>query len=419
MLLSLFIFGIFKGYSLDTLVSSGLKSGKKALLVIKIFVLVGAISSLWINAGTIPGIVYYGVKFINPSYYYLLVFLITCTVSFFLGSSFGTVGTVGIALMAVGKGIGADPNIAGGAIISGSFWGDRCSPVSSSANLVAVLTESNLYKNIKNMLRTSLLPSVINCVILWKLGGNLEPKIVGSNLDKIIAQNFSLNHFIFIPVFIILMCALFKINVKISMGLSVISAFVLGIVLQGYSFISLITSLLLGFSLEKTHQLADILKGGGVFSMWKACLIVGASCIMAGVLNELKLLKSFDAFLYRGQNRFQIFLNTLFLSIVTSALGCNQSISVVMTTEIMKPIYEKKNIDKDSFALDIENSSIVIPALIPWNIAGLIPAGMLGLTSLKYIPYSFYLYILPLTMLIIFKLKYKKVEGVTNESQTY
>lgn len=402
---ALITFGVFKRKSADRIIDAGYTSGKKSFLVIKIFFLVGMISSIWINSGTIPGIVYYGIKFIDPTQFYIFVFIIVSAVAFLLGSSFGTVGTVGIALMAVGKGIGMDPNITGGAILSGAYFGDRTSPVSSSASLVAVLTETELYTNIKNMLKTTVIPFAVSALLYLVIADKNITSVGENPLSGMILKNFSLNFIIFIPILVILVSAVMKISVKISMLLSIISAALIGFLLQGYGLKELLESLIFGFSFKSDTPLRAIMKGGGVVSMWKACLVVFLSCFMAGIIQELKLLNGFDSILLRAKTRTQLFFATLVTSTITSAAGCNQSIAVVMTTEIMKPIYEDKNVTKEEFAVDIENSSVIIPALIPWNIAGLIPAGMIGLTSLEYLKYSFYLYLLPLIVLAVYQIK--------------
>ncbi|MEG0134402.1 MAG: Na+/H+ antiporter NhaC family protein [Cetobacterium sp.] len=396
-----------KGNSLDEIVKIAYLKGKKSFLVIQIFFLVGIVSSLWINSGTIPGIVYYGIKFMNPSYFYVLAFFISSAASFLLGSSLGTAGTIGIAIIAVGRGIGVDPNIAGGAILSGVYFGDRCSPVSSSANLIATLTETNLYTNIKNMFRTGTIPFLLTA-FLYNLLAEKESVILQENpLIQQIQENFTITPLVFLPVMVILICAIFKINVKISMLASIVMAIIIGKFIQNYSFLDFMRSIILGFTLNRDVPLALIIKGGGLISVWKACLTVFISCSLSGVIEKLEILNNFDKVLMSIKSRGKIFLSTLIVSLVTAALGCNQSIAVVMTNEIMGKIYEKKEIPKEELAIDIENTGIVVSALIPWNIAGMIPATMMGLSGLSYIGYSFYLYLIPLVSFVTYAVKSK------------
>lgn len=412
-LILFYLYGLMSGHSIEELNGAAYRSGKKSFLVLQVFILVGAISSLWISSGTIPGIVYYGIKLIDPDYFYVLTFFITCFISFLLGSSFGTVGTVGIALIALARGVGADLGVAGGAILSGAYFGDRCSPVSSSANLVAVLTETELYRNIRNMFKSGMIP-LLGSSILYFFQVEKQINIsVESPLLKEIEKNFHIGWIVFIPVGLILICALLKIKVKISMGISLTSALFIGIFIQNEPLERLFISFFNGFTYEETTFLSTIIKGGGVVSMWKAALIVFVSCCLSGVIEMLGIMDRGERYLLRASSRAHIFFNTCMAGIITSSLGCNQSIAVVMTNGIVKNIYEKKRIGKEELALDIENSSILIAPLIPWNIAGLIPAQMMGLESFDYLLYSFYLYFVPagvfFTYLLKGRVKNKKV----------
>ncbi|HAE42412.1 MAG TPA: sodium:proton antiporter, partial [Clostridiales bacterium] len=171
LLLGLFIF-IFiswkRGFSIKDIMIMSYIGGKKAFVVLKILVLIGALTAIWMSAGTVPGIVYYGIQFMNPDLFILYAFLISSVVSLLLGTSLGTASTVGLALIVLAKGGNVDTNITAGAIIAGAYFGDRCSPMSSSAHLVANITGTHLYTNIRNMFKSSILPFALS-VILYAL----------------------------------------------------------------------------------------------------------------------------------------------------------------------------------------------------------------------------------------------------------
>ncbi|MBP2666886.1 MAG: Na+/H+ antiporter NhaC-like protein, partial [Firmicutes bacterium] len=153
---------------------------KQSLVVIRIFVLIGAITAVWRACGTIPFIVYHGIGLMNAQYFILSAFLLSAMVSFLLGTSFGTVGTMGVVLMVLAKSGNVDVDVTAGAIIAGAYFGDRCSPMSSSATLVAALTGTQLYLNLGNMLKTSVLPFLLSCFGYVFLSLN-NPLIVGNN----------------------------------------------------------------------------------------------------------------------------------------------------------------------------------------------------------------------------------------------
>ena len=411
------ISGLSKGYKIEELINGGWTNAQKSFLVIKIFMLVGAISAIWIVSGTIPGIVYYGVKFINPQYFYLCAFIITSLMSFLIGSSFGTVSTIGIAMIAVGRGLNVDLGIAGGAIISGAYFGDRCAPVSSCASLVATLTETELYTNIKNMFKTGTIPFLLACT-MYMLISNKARETLGENiLSKEILENFNLTIFIFLPVLMILICALLKVNVKISMSLSILSAILVALIFQKAEIMFIIKSLFGGYHLEKDIALRNIIKGGGVISMWKSSFIIFISCFLSGLLEKIQLFGFLKKILEKSKNRVILYMSTLFVAAITAMFGCNQSISVVMTVDIMKDIYHKKNLTKEEFSIDVEDSAVVLPALIPWNIAGYIPAMvMLEINTFRYIPYSFYLYFIPIYVIITRLIFNKNFRRISHES---
>ena len=389
-----------KGYALERVVESGYASGKKAFLVMKIFILVGIVSSIWIMSGTIPIVVYQGVKMMNPEYFYLSSFLITSVVAFLLGSSFGTAGTVGIAMIAIGKGLGADLSIVGGTVISGAYFGDRCSPVSSSASLVATLTETNLYTNIKNMFKTGTVPFILAGILYVFCNSGGDKIVKNISMLELLEKNFNLSYLCFLPIVVILFLTLFKTNVKISLSLSILVAIVLSYFIQGYDFVEIIKTVVFGFFFEKDNPLYTILKGGGIISMWKTCMIVFISCCLSGIIQMLKIFSRLEDVILKSKNEFILFIWTILVSIATGILGCNQSIAVVMTIDIMKNIYKIKGISNEKFAIDIENSSIVLAALIPWNLASLVPATVMELPDLSYLYYSFYVILLPLLVLI-------------------
>lgn len=403
-LILLSLLALKKGFSLEEIIDSGYSSGKKAFLVMKIFLLVGAVSSIWIMSGTIPIVVYQGVRLMNPEYFYLSSFLITSVVAFLLGSSFGTAGTVGIAMIAIGKGLGADLSIVGGTVISGAYFGDRCSPVSSSANLVATLTETNLYTNIKNMFKTGSIPFIITGILYVFCNSNGDKIVKNISMLELLESNFNLSYLNFLPIGIILFLTLFRTNVKISLSLSILAAIFLSFFIQGYEIIDIFKTLIFGFFFEEKNPLYNILKGGGVISMWKTCMIVFISCCLSGIIQKLQLFNKLESFILKSKNEMGLYIWTMIVSIITGMFGCNQSIAVVMTIDIMKNSYKIKEIAKEKFAIDIENSAIVLSALIPWNLASLVPATVMEMKNFEYLIYSFYVILLP-----IFTLTYKKL----------
>lgn len=137
--------------------------------------------------------------------------------------------------------------------------------------------------------------------------------------------------------------------------------------------------------------------------MYKPAIVVFISCSLAGILETTKALEGVEIYLEKAKTRSQLFFNTTIVSLFTAAFGSSQAISVVLTSSLMSKAYKKQNIDKYDLALDIENTGIVLSALIPWNLAAYIPTTTMDVSAVGYIPYAFYLYLLPIISYLVYK----------------
>lgn len=405
------IVGIRKGFKIKELLAMAYKGGKKAFIVIKIFVLIGGITGIWMASGTVPAMVYYGMKFLKPNLFILSAFLISSIVSFLIGTSFGTVGTAGVALIVVAKGGGANLAVTAGAIIAGIYFGDRCSPMSSSASLVATLTDTELYTNIKKMFKTSIIPFSVAVIIYTILSNKYPLNATESSIITDISSSFNIGIIVLIPAAVILILSFLKINVKTSILISIIVALFISALVQGNGFINSIKYVILGYSMEGDNPLKSIIKGGGVISMLKSSLVVFISSAFAGIFEGTSMLKYIDKFIDKAKTRGGLFFASIVTSFFTAAFGCSQTLAVILTHMLLKDAYEKNGIDKYELASDLENTAIVISAFIPWNIALLVPLTTLGVGP-KAIVYSFYLYLIPLLNMVYLLIQGKKYNNI-------
>ena len=404
--LGIFIFSVKKFKTLKNTLDIAIAGTKKSYLLVFIFALLGALSASWFISGTIPALIYYGIKIINPNYFYVFSFLITSLFSFLIGSSFGTVGTIGLVMVSLARGIGLDIYIVAGSIISGAYFGDRGSPMSSSANFVAILTETEIYSNVKGMFKASILPYLITLSLYFYLGKNIEPKFIENNILTLLNQNFYLDFLVFIPmIYLVIMCLLKK-NIRHTILVSIFLSLIIGWFLQNYEDRNFIKVLIYGFKLPIENELYNVIRGGGIFSMGTAMVMALLSCGLVNIVDKLGILKLVSEKIGVVKSEWKIYLYTIVVAILTATISCSQSTSILLTSQIMKKIYKKNGFTKELLALDIENSSVVLSSLIPWNIAITVPALMLDISAVKIIPYSLYLFILPVIVMI---LKIKKL----------
>lgn len=388
------------------------KGAEKGYGLIIIFSILGILSASWFLSGTIPALIYFGIKIINPQYFYISVFFILSIFSFLLGSCFGSVGTIGIVLLSLGKSLGMDLFITGGAIVSGSYFGDRSSPTSSSANFVSILTETNIYTNVKNMFKTGVGAYLLTSILYFYLGYNKENQYVDSRLIDQIPKKFEISYIVFLPLCILLFLCIIKYNVKKTMILSSLSALLLAVFYQKFSGFYILKSLVFGFEMIPEEELANIIKGGGIVSMATAVIMALLSCGMVKIFDETGILEKISNKIGLVKEEWKLYLYTAVTAIFTAGISSSQSTSILLTVQLMKKTYMDSGKTNEELAIDIENTSVVLSGLIPWCIGITVPATMLGMKPLDLIPWSFYLYLIPfVTILSKFIFKRKNVNN--------
>jgi Na+:H+ antiporter, NhaC family len=258
---------------------------QKSFSVINILILIGAVTAVWMAAGTVPILIYWGIKFISPEYFIFSAFILTSVISVLTGTAFGTVSTIGIALMIAASGSGINLNMIAGAIVVGAFFGDQCSPMSSSVNLITTITQTDIYINLKNMTVTTLCPLIVSSILYLILSFANPVEFANNSLVSEIVEAFNLNWKTLLPALITLILCILRVEVKISMAVSVLVGSLVCIFIQGYSPIEILQFMLIGFRLESFFNL-DTMIVGGILSMVKVSIVVIISTAFAGILQE-------------------------------------------------------------------------------------------------------------------------------------
>ena len=391
-----------RGFKTKRVLEVTYDGAKRSFVVLRILILIGALMATWLSCGTIPAIVYYCSKLVVPGAFILSVFLICSITSFLIGSSLGTASIVGIPMMIIARSGNVDMNMVAGAVIAGAYFGDRCSPVSSSAALVVALTDTDLFTNIKNMLKTAIVPFLLAIVVYASLSIYHPMATMNSNLSAELLSEFHIQPIMLAPAIIIAFLSLLRVPIHISIPVSVISAIFVGVFFQKYQLSQIAYQIIYGFKMEDGDLLRNIIKGGGILSMLRTCLLVFVSCGLARIFDEIKIFDGIKNVLSKKRlEKYQIFGATAIISIISAAFGCNQPIASVMTCEIVKDSYGEA--EKNIFALNLENSAVVLPALIPWTVTPLVITSSMNLGMIGYIPFAFYLYLLPVTYILYLK----------------
>ncbi len=394
-------YGLIKGYDLKVLVKKSFEGVLTVKNILLVFVLIGMITALWRASGTIAFIVYMGSKLISPSIVILLTFLLCSILSLLIGTSLGTAATMGVICVSIGKAMGINPYYLGGAVLSGIYFGDRCSPMSTSALLVTELTKTDLYKNIKLMFKTSIIPFIASCLFYLFLGLRTSVPAVSIDATEIFKENYNLNIVVIVPAILIIILSLFKVNVKKTMLVSIVISFIIAMFFQKESVTSLINYCIYGFH-HSNEKLNLMMKGGGILSMLKVGLIVAISSSYSGIFKETKMLIFIKEYLKKFSKKTSNYLVIFLSSIISGAIACNQSLGIILSYELCEELENKQNM-----AIILENTIVLLAALIPWNTAMVVPLKAIDIGLMSGL-FAFYLYFLPLWNLFLGIVKEKK-----------
>jgi NhaC family Na+:H+ antiporter len=334
---------LHQGYQFNALLEMAIAEVKKTLPVISILLLIGAVTASWMAAGTVPMLVYYGIKWIHPQYFILSVFVLTSLVSMLIGTSFGTVSTIGIALMIMAKGSQVNPHLIAGAVIAGAYFGDRCSPMSSSAHLIASITRTQIHQNLKNMVITAAVPLILSLLVYLVLSEFNPAQLSNSFLLTDIPSYFGLNAIVLLPAIAILLLSLLQVETKLTLMVSLLLAIGLSVGYQGESLVQSLTFIVAGYQLDASTPLAAILTGGGMVSMIKVSIVVIASTALAGLFTGTKTLSAIEKCLANARSRGNLFLGTTAIGLASAAFGCTQTIAILLTQQLVQKSIDKSN----------------------------------------------------------------------------
>ena len=386
-----FAYSLNCGYSAKDIFAMSWKGIKTAKNILLTFLFIGMLTALWRAAGTIPAIVSYCAGLMNPAVMILMAFLLNCLVSVLTGTAFGTAATMGVICMTMAKAVGCNEILAGGAILSGVFFGDRCSPVSTSALLVAELTHTNIFDNIRLMVKTAILPLILTCVF-YGVCGIVFPAAESGNLS--LAESFSsvfrLGLIPILPAVVIMVLSLFRVQVRKAMLASIVTA--LGVCLfWQHTDPSLIVGILVGGYKSPDPAISSMIDGGGIMSMVRVALIITISSSYSGIFEETGLLNGLKSKMGTVSRKITPFGTILMTSVAAGMVACNQTLATMLVDQICKELEP----DAQKFAIDMENSVIVVAPLVPWSIAGAVPLASVS-APLTSIVAAVFLYLLPL-----------------------
>lgn len=350
---------------------------------------VGALTGLWRASGVIPTIICYAVPLITPGFFIVMVFLLNCLVSVLTGTSFGTAATLGAISISLAQAAGVPVVVAGGAALSGAFFGDRWSPISTTALLVADITGTDFYENLSGMARTAAVPFFITCAIYLGLGLLTPAAGTATGTTDALAAAFQIAPQVLVPAVAVFACALVRVDILIAISAGIASSVPICMVVQHMTPAEVLHAAMFGY--VPTAPGLAALAGGGITSMVSAIGIVCITSAYVGIFSHTDIVSGVEGVVRRAQRRHAPFAVMFGASIFTSMISCNQTLAIMLTHQLTKG---DGPCDRQH-AIDLEDSVVLMAGLVPWSIAGGVPLASMGAPSASMALAAF-LYVVPL-----------------------
>jgi NhaC family Na+:H+ antiporter len=397
-----------------------------AMLPMLILMLVGVLISTWITSGTIPTLIYYGLKILSPSVFLFTVCLICSIASVATGSSWTTGATFGVAFMGIGMGLGVPAAITAGAVVSGSIFGDKMSPLSDSTNLAAGVAEADLFDHVRSMAYTTGPAIAISLIIYGIIGMRYSSGTMDTAAIDTILNGLKANYFIS-PVTLILPILVVVLAVKKVSGLAVmiISSLIgaaFGIIFQGYGLGEMLSFMNDGFvSTTGVAEVDSLLSRGGLQSMMWTISLGFVALSFGGLLEKTRVLEVIlDKMSSLVSNVKGLIVTHVFSSIVVNLFSASQYMAIIIPGRMLVPAYKKLKLLPQVCSRTCEDSGTVTSPLVPWGLCGVFFTGALGVSTVEYLPYVYLAFLAPIIAIVYaFTGKFMFKEGDITSVKTY
>jgi NhaC family Na+:H+ antiporter len=409
------VIGIKNGHRWHDIEKAIINGISLSLGAVLILLAVGSLIGTWLLSGTVPTMIYYGLKILDPSWFYAAACVMCAVVSMSIGSSWTTAATVGVALIGIAQGLDLSPAITAGAIISGAYFGDKISPLSETTNLAPAIAGSEIFAHIRYMFWTTA-PSIITALTLFIIIGLNETITVNNDsidlLSLQLAQQFNISVFNLIPLLVLLTLAIKKVPAFPAVAIGALIGGVWAFVFQQELIIRLggetdvisanvkviWTAFYDGVVIETGNsQLNSLLSGGGMSSMLNTVWLIMCALSFGAVLEYLGMLKKFvDIILASAKSTGSLIASTVATCIGTNLLTADQYMAIVMPGRMYKEEYQRRGLDPLVLSRTLEDSATITSPLIPWNTCAVYMSGVLLVSPLDYMFYCFFNWINPI-----------------------
>ena len=412
--------------SISTAIAGSIGQATEAMIIL---LLIGALAGTWLLAGIIPAFIHYGLQLLNPSIFLFAACIVCAALSLATGSSWGTVGTIGVALVGIGTAMGIEEGWIAGAIISGAYFGDKLSPLSDTTNLAPAVAGTDLITHIKYMTITTV-PSIAVALVVFLIVGltgdasSATEASFAEGFADAVDSTFKIHLGLFIAPIAVLVMIARKVPSAPALFIGVLLGALTAIIFQpqairsiagedlsyaSASYVASMTSMAVDTAFITGNELADeLLSAGGMKGMMNTIWLIICAMIFGAVLQAAGMLKRITEGLIASVNSvFGLIGRTVGTCIAFNVLASDQYIAIVVPGKMFSDAYKEQNLAPENLSRTLEDAGTVTSVLIPWNTCGVAQSGILGVATLAYAPYCIFNWLSPIMSLIVAKLGYK------------
>jgi len=378
------------------------------LPVILILLAIGMLIGTWVTSGTIPALVSAGVRLLSPRFFVLSAFLVTAVMSLCTGTSWGSAGTLGVALMGAASVVGAPLAATAGAVISGAYLGDKMSPLSDSTNICAIGAAADLYAHIRHMLYTALPSTLVAVIVYAVVGARTAPAgEIPDSAATLLAEMesvFSMSPWTLLPLVVVLAGIALRVSPALALAASSFVATILGVVLQGFRFESALASAVVGFKPAMVTELGidpaglsesfvRLLDRGGLYSMsYTLVIILAAFLLAAGMDVSGALDRLLESLLARVRGTFGLIAATMASGATMISLTSHGGVTALIVGGMFQKAYRERDLASVNLSRSLEDSVTIVEPLMPWTVSGIFMSTTLGVATLDLLPWAVFCY---------------------------
>lgn len=394
------------GHSWKSIEESIYKGITKVLPAVVILIMVGILISAWIGGGIVATMIYYGLEIISPGFFLAAIMFICAIVTLMMGSSWSTIGTIGVAGMGIGLSMGIPGAMIAGAIVSGAFFGDKMSPLSDTTILASGIAGSKLFEHIRHMLYTTIPGFVIAFIVYFILGAKFaENSINSKDIDAVmngLQENFVISPWLFLIPLAVIVLVVKKIPALPALTIGIVLGFLAYIFVQGGHVGDAVNALQGGYHIKSGNKMVDgLMDQGGLDSMMYTVSLAMVAMIFGGIMESTGMLRAIvEQILKLARTGRSLCATTVISSFLTNVITAEQYISIIIPGRMYSQAYRDKQLHPKNLSRALEDGGTITSPLVPWSTDAVFVLSTLGVSAWAYGPYAVLNYCVPILSII-------------------